>query len=83
MNTSSILGLDVDDCIPIYSSLKSAIVGFGRGMGTKHHYENNKVKIITVCPGITMTKILRTEKFHKIKHHELYNGLIKKYKSQQ
>lgn len=58
VNLSSIAGLDVFPSMPVYSASKSAIISFGRSLGADIWYEKFRVKILTICPGVTTTKIL-------------------------
>ncbi|CAH1114286.1 unnamed protein product [Psylliodes chrysocephalus] len=54
LNTSSIAGLRGNPAIPVYSATKYAIMGMTGSFGAPYHYERTKVRIITVCPGLTV-----------------------------
>ncbi|KAG5876845.1 hypothetical protein JTB14_002901 [Gonioctena quinquepunctata] len=53
INISSILGLQPCHLSPIYSGTKHFGIGFSRSMGDKYFYDKSKVKVVTLCPGIT------------------------------
>lgn len=82
VNTSSVLGIDVEECLPYYCATKHALVGLGRAMGTNYHYERSKVKILTICPGITMTNLLRVDPSKNIRHFSPLKGMLR-YKKQK
>lgn len=58
VNISSIAGLDSYCSIPVYTGTKFAVQGISRSFGDKHHYERTKVKVITICPGVTKTNLI-------------------------
>lgn len=45
--------------IPIYSGTKAAVVAMSRSFGDLHNYERTKVRVVTVCPGVTDTPLIR------------------------
>lgn len=56
-NMSSVSALQVEPSIPIYIATKAAILALSRSLGAMQHYETNKVKVITLCIGGTITSI--------------------------
>ncbi|XP_018330564.1 15-hydroxyprostaglandin dehydrogenase [NAD(+)]-like [Agrilus planipennis] len=58
VNIASIVGLDPFICVPIYSGTKSFIIGFSRALGAEPHYQRTKVKVLTICPGVTDTPLI-------------------------
>lgn len=58
VNISSIAGLDAFPISPVYTATKFAVLGFSRSLGDQFHYEKTKIKIITICPGVTYTTLL-------------------------
>lgn len=81
INTASILGIDFDDSIPYYTATKHAVVGLGRSLGTEFHYERTKVRVLTICPGVTMTSFLRINPTKSIEHVSQFSKMIR-YKKQ-
>ncbi|XP_067003630.1 15-hydroxyprostaglandin dehydrogenase [NAD(+)]-like [Anabrus simplex] len=57
VNVSSIAALDYIPFAPIYSATKNAVVALGRGLGQSFHYDRNEVRVITLCPGTTVTPL--------------------------
>ncbi|KAF2902909.1 hypothetical protein ILUMI_03275 [Ignelater luminosus] len=57
VNISSILGLQEGVVSPVYSATKYFVNGFSRSFGTPYHYDRTGVRIITVCPGFTVTPL--------------------------
>lgn len=58
VNISSIAGLVGFSSIPIYTSTKHAVIGLSRSYGTKVHYERCKIRVVTLCPGVTETPLI-------------------------
>lgn len=57
VNTASVTGFTPLPMAPVYAASKSAIVGFSRSYGTPEHYAKYPVRILTICPGGTITKL--------------------------
>ncbi|KAK9708316.1 short chain dehydrogenase [Popillia japonica] len=58
VNISSLYGLDPSICSPKYTATKYAVLGLGRSLSDKTHFEPTGVKILTICPGLTETAIV-------------------------
>lgn len=58
VNISSIAGLDPYLTLPVYTGTKFAVQSLSRAFGHKYHYERTKVKVITLCPGMTETSLI-------------------------
>lgn len=57
VNTSSITGFKPFHSLPVYSSTKHAIIGIGRSFGSPKHFEKYKVRVLTLCPGLTLSEM--------------------------
>ncbi|XP_018330561.1 15-hydroxyprostaglandin dehydrogenase [NAD(+)]-like isoform X2 [Agrilus planipennis] len=58
INIASIVAIDPFICVPIYSGTKSFVIGFSRALGAEPHYQRSKVKVLTICPGVTDTPLI-------------------------
>ncbi|XP_077284437.1 uncharacterized protein LOC143909985 [Arctopsyche grandis] len=58
LNMSSISGLVPSAGCPIYTAASYATVGFTKAFSLPFHYAKTGVRMITMCPGITYTKII-------------------------
>ncbi|KAJ8928050.1 hypothetical protein NQ314_019420, partial [Rhamnusium bicolor] len=58
VNISSIAGIGVYPCIPIYCGTKAAVIAMTRSWGTDYHYDRSKVRVIAICPGVTETPLI-------------------------
>lgn len=58
VNISSIVGLGPARPFPVYSATKHAVIGLGKSFGHHTHYEKTKVKVLTLCPGVTGTPLM-------------------------
>ncbi|CAH1366668.1 unnamed protein product [Tenebrio molitor] len=58
VNISSIAGLKENSVVPIYSATKFAVIGMSKAFGDKAHHNRTKVKVLTLCPGITETPMI-------------------------
>ncbi|GJQ77754.1 hypothetical protein Trydic_g16019 [Trypoxylus dichotomus] len=58
VNLASITGLTRFTSIPLYSSTKHAVVGITRGIGSEHHYNRVKIRVVAICPGVTDTAMI-------------------------
>ncbi|XP_061399474.1 alcohol dehydrogenase 1-like [Musca vetustissima] len=54
-NMSSVVGLDPMFLVPVYAATKAGIINFTRCLGKDIFFERTGVKMITVCPGATIT----------------------------
>lgn len=63
INLSSIYGIDHLFVSPVYSATKAFVLGLSRALGHQVYYDHNKVRIITLCPGLTKTDLLNKEPF--------------------
>lgn len=55
---SSVVGLGISPGMPFYSTTKTGVVTISRSLGAVEHYTRTKVKIITICPGLTNTPLI-------------------------
>ncbi|XP_074025938.1 15-hydroxyprostaglandin dehydrogenase [NAD(+)]-like isoform X2 [Leptinotarsa decemlineata] len=60
VNTSSIAGLRGNNAFPVYAGTKFAIMGTTSSWGNSYHYERTRVRVVSICPGVTATSILET-----------------------
>ncbi|KAK5639739.1 hypothetical protein RI129_010550 [Pyrocoelia pectoralis] len=58
INVSSISAINSIFYGPIYAGTKNFIVGLSRSLGNEVYYDYNHVRILTLCPGATITNIL-------------------------
>jgi len=58
VNIASIAGLDDFGCLPVYTATKHAVVGLSRSFGTELHYTRTKIKVLTLCPGVSETPLV-------------------------
>ncbi|CAK1540330.1 unnamed protein product [Leptosia nina] len=63
INVSSVIGLmQVSPGPFVYGAIKSALVHFGSTIGMESYYSQTKVRILTVCFGLTYTNIIQNTK---------------------
>ena len=55
MNTASILGLQPTQVAPVYCVCKHGIVSLGRALAGDEFYKKYKVRVVTMCPGLTLS----------------------------
>lgn len=58
LNISSIAGVMGSGHVPVYAATKHAVLGATRSWGNSTFYEHNKVRVVAVCPGVTMTPLI-------------------------
>lgn len=58
VNISSIAGTEGFGHIPVYTATKHATLGLVKSWGIPEFYEETKVRIIALCPGVTMTPLI-------------------------
>lgn len=66
VNMSSIMGLIPSSGYPIHTLTQFGIVGFSRAIGNISHFERTGVKVMSLCPGLTNTKLLKQAPYHAI-----------------
>lgn len=44
--------------MPVYVATKHAVLGLVKSWGDPEFYEETKVRVIGVCPGVTMTPLI-------------------------
>ncbi|XP_025832267.1 15-hydroxyprostaglandin dehydrogenase [NAD(+)]-like [Agrilus planipennis] len=59
INVSSVCTLYPGRGLPVYTGTKFFVSGFSRAISADVYYEKTKVKILTICPGLTDTGILK------------------------
>ncbi|KAF5305620.1 hypothetical protein FQR65_LT07701 [Abscondita terminalis] len=69
VNVSSLAGINVRGNHPIYTATKFGVVGLSRSFGKKDHYDRTKIKVITVCPGMTDTSMIPMMEENAINEH--------------
>ncbi|XP_022919440.2 alcohol dehydrogenase 2-like [Onthophagus taurus] len=57
INNACIFGIDPLPPSPIYSALKHAVVGVSRSFGSPYYYNRSKIKVLSLCPGLTETQL--------------------------
>ncbi|KAK4876770.1 hypothetical protein RN001_009276 [Aquatica leii] len=55
INICSTVSLNVRGFHPVYTATKHATLGLSRSFGVEEHFERTKVKVISICPGLTET----------------------------
>lgn len=85
VNIASILGLSTAPCIEIYITSKFGVVGFSKSLSEKPALKKKNIKIITICPGFTATKLCLDSPINKIKpiDHDVFLELINTVKMQE
>lgn len=43
--------------MPVYCATKHALIGLSRSLGSARHFEKSKIRILTLCPGLTTTEL--------------------------
>lgn len=59
VNISGIYGLDPLPQAPTYCASQHAIVGFSRSFGDKKYEARSGLRVVTLCPGFTKTKLIK------------------------
>lgn len=44
--------------MPIYAGTKHAVIGLTKSWGIPEFYDETKVRVIGICPGVTMTPLI-------------------------
>ncbi|XP_074039106.1 15-hydroxyprostaglandin dehydrogenase [NAD(+)] isoform X2 [Leptinotarsa decemlineata] len=55
LNTASVLGLNSSALGSTYSATKHGVVGLGKAFGEDESCLKNKIRVITICPGVILT----------------------------
>ncbi|XP_045469977.1 alcohol dehydrogenase 1-like [Harmonia axyridis] len=58
INLSSILGHRPFHACPVYTGSKHFVIGFSRSMGSDFYFCQTGVKVMTLCPGVTLTPMV-------------------------
>lgn len=58
VNVSSTAGTQGYPPFPVYTATKHAVHGLVRSWGIPEYYEQTKVRVIGLCPGVTMTPLI-------------------------
>nr|XP_023016990.1 15-hydroxyprostaglandin dehydrogenase [NAD(+)]-like isoform X1 [Leptinotarsa decemlineata] len=58
LNTASVLGLNSMTQGPTYSATKHGVVGLGKAFGEDESCLKNKIRVITICPGLILTPLI-------------------------
>lgn len=58
VNIASIAGIQGFPSIPVYTGTKHAVLGLIKSWGIPAYYEETKVKVIGLCPGVTITPLI-------------------------
>lgn len=78
MNISSIAGTEGVSGAPVYTATKHGVIGLIKSWGNLDFYEETRVRIVGICPGVTLdTKIAKTNNLFLEKYHKF----VKKYYS--
>ncbi|KAB0792621.1 hypothetical protein PPYR_14580 [Photinus pyralis] len=81
VNLSSISGVYPVPPLPVYAATKSFIAMMGRCLGNSIYEDHNDVKVLTVCPGATVTDMDPTEVVTNSfcpNSHEIYKEFVEK-----
>ncbi|GLV42291.1 Photoreceptor dehydrogenase [Carabus blaptoides fortunei] len=63
VNMASITALFPWEAVPVYSATKAAVLSLSRSFGAAYHYERTGVRVVTMCPSITETPMLKKAEF--------------------
>lgn len=74
VNISSIMGLEPGFDLMTYCSTKSAIITIGRSYGLQR--SENKIRVLTICPGKTETNLLHNFMKTMCLPEEMRNAII-------
>lgn len=58
VNISSTTGTAGFGHVPVYSGTKHAVLGLVKSWGIPEFYEETKVRVIAICPGVTITPLI-------------------------
>lgn len=77
VNISSIAGIEPFSGVPIYTGTKFAVHGMTLAWGSPSHYEQSKVRVVAVCPGVTDTPLITNLKMLDSSHELAGTAQIK------
>lgn len=63
VNVSSLSAIRPFSCMPVYTATKFGVLGLGRAYGHEGIYRKFGIKVITICPGMTRTRIVTEGKY--------------------
>lgn len=58
VNISSTCGVAGYGHIPVYCGTKFAVIGMTKSWSVPYHFDRSKVRVIAVCPGVTITPLI-------------------------
>lgn len=58
VNISSIAGIMASGHVPVYTATKHGVIGATKSWGNSRFYEHRRVRVIAVCPGVTITPLI-------------------------
>lgn len=58
VNISSVAGVIGVGHMPVYVATKYGVIGATRSWGNSKFYNHNKVRVVAVCPGATVTPLI-------------------------
>ncbi|KAI4471359.1 15-hydroxyprostaglandin dehydrogenase [nad(+)] [Holotrichia oblita] len=76
VNISSIFGLDGIQTSVAYTGTKHAVIGIGKCLSMKEHFQATGVKIITLCPGVTETPLLSSYRLLPGRYEEIAKNMV-------
>lgn len=78
INVCSVSGVGHSAGKPVYTATKFAVHGLTLSWGQPSHYKRTGVKVVGICPGLTITPLLDNSRAFSLWHAE---ELIKVYDS--
>jgi len=71
------LGLQASPYLPVYCASKAAVVSLSRSYGHTLQYNQKKVRVLTLCPGLTATNIIDNlcDKIYSARYMEFEQNL--------
>ncbi|KAF5303987.1 hypothetical protein FQA39_LY01772 [Lamprigera yunnana] len=78
INICSIASINIPGSNPIYATTKFGLLGLGRSLGVKSHYERTKIKVISILPGYTNTPLFHNlDRLYRSKDYQKIYEAIK------
>ncbi|XP_031355780.1 15-hydroxyprostaglandin dehydrogenase [NAD(+)]-like [Photinus pyralis] len=75
INVASIMGIEPSFMTPAYSGSKAFVIGVGRSFGNQLYCNHNKVRVMTICPALTDTDLVKDESILASRSNEFIPGL--------